>query len=507
MLNPALLFFIMLKAFANSLKIPEVRTKLLFTLCLILIARVGAQLPLPGVDPTPLQDYFKELSAQGGSSLFGVFNMFTGGAFSKASICALGVMPYISASIIIQLMTAVLPQLSRLQREGEAGRAKINQYTRYLTVLICLVQALLMVISLENPKQMFPSFSPEQYGNIVLNPTWFFTFSSVLLVTAGSLLMMWLGEQITLRGIGNGVSLLIAVNILSDLPAAFQMTVQMFTDVVGAQAKSPFLALVMIVLFMVVLAGVIAITQATRKIPVHYAKRVVGRKVYGGQSSFLPLKVNYAGVMPIIFSSTILMFFDTILRQIGLAIGSNFLTSAAELMRYGKPGYFVTESILIFAFSYFWVSVMFKPIQIADDLKKHGGYIPSVRPGEPTAKFLDHVMTRLTLAGAIFLTLLAVIPGVLSESLEIPQKVAQFFGGTGILIVVGVALDTLRQVETHLIQRNYEGFLKKGRIQGRGPLAAETSYDPSEFTHLRKLSIVLFSAIVIGLILSLIRLF
>jgi len=299
----------MLKAFANSLKIPEVRTKLLFTLSLILIARIGAQIPLPGVDPTPLKNYFKDLAEQGNSSLFGVFNMFTGGAFSKASICALGVMPYISASIIIQLMTAVLPQLSRLQREGEAGRSKINQYTRYLTVLICIVQATLLVYSLENPKQMFSNFNPSEYGDIVLTQNWYFIFSSVVLITSGSILMMWLGEQITLRGIGNGVSLLIAVNILSDLPGAAQMTVQLFSKGIGATSLNPLYGGGMIMLFFAVLAGVIAITQASRKIPVHYAKRVVGRKVYGGQSSFLPLKVNYAGVMPIIFSSTILMFF------------------------------------------------------------------------------------------------------------------------------------------------------------------------------------------------------
>lgn len=457
----------MLSAFTNSMKIPELRSRILYTLSLLFVARVGAHIPLPGIDPKPLQAFFADQSAGGASALMGLYNMFTGGALVKGAVCALGIMPYISASIIFQLMTAVVPALSRLQQEGDVGRQKLTQYTRYLTVFICLIQGLLLILALENPAKLFSGFDVNHYGQIVVVGKTGFLITSTILMTAGSLLLMWLGEQITQRGIGNGVSLLITVGILADVPGAAYATYQLFFAPVGVAKLGLPQAVLMLALFTIVTMGIIAVTQGQRKIPVQYAKRVVGQKVYGGQSSFLPLKVNYSGVMPVIFASAILMFPAQILSQIGAAFDLKFLNEVAANLLRGHWTYYMGMTLLILFFSYFWVSVMFKPIQVADDLKKYGGYIPGVRPGEPTASFLDFIMTRLTLAGAIFLTIIAVIPDVLLFQLQVPPRIAYFFGGTGMLITVGVILDTMRQVETFLLQRHYDGFLKKGRIRGR----------------------------------------
>lgn len=461
----------MFSAFTNSMKIPELRSRILYTLALLFIARVGAHIPLPGLDPAPLKQFFADQTAGGGGALMGLYNMFTGGALLQGAVCALGIMPYISASIIFQLMTAVVPALSRLQQEGDVGRQKLTQYTRYLTVVICLIQGVLLLLALENPGRLFQGYDLNTYGNIVLvGKTWFLIQSTVFL-TAGTLLMMWLGEQITQRGIGNGVSLLITVGILADIPGAAAATYQLFFAPVGTASLGLPQAVMMIVLFLIVTMGIIAVTQGQRKIPVQYAKRVVGQKVYGGQSSFLPLKVNYSGVMPVIFASAILLFPQQIFSQIGAAFDIKFLVEFANNLLRGHWTYYAGMATLILFFSYFWVSVMFKPIQVADDLKKYGGYIPGVRPGEPTASFLDFVMTRLTLAGAIFLTVIAVIPDVLLFQLQVPPRIAYFFGGTGMLITVGVILDTMRQIETFLLQRHYDGFLKKGRIRGRSTSA------------------------------------
>lgn len=461
----------MFSAFTNSMKIPELRSRILYTLALLFIARVGAHIPLPGLDPAPLKQFFADQTAGGGGALMGLYNMFTGGALLQGAVCALGIMPYISASIIFQLMTAVVPALSRLQQEGDVGRQKLTQYTRYLTVVICLIQGVLLILALENPGRLFQGYDLNTYGNIVLvGKTWFLIQSTVFL-TAGTLLMMWLGEQITQRGIGNGVSLLITVGILADIPGAAAATYQLFFAPVGTASLGLPQAAMMIALFLVVTMGIIAVTQGQRKIPVQYAKRVVGQKVYGGQSSFLPLKVNYSGVMPVIFASAILLFPQQIFSQIGAAFDIKFLLEFANNLLRGHWTYYAGMAMLILFFSYFWVSVMFKPIQVADDLKKYGGYIPGVRPGEPTASFLDFVMTRLTLAGAIFLTVIAVIPDVLLFQLQVPPRIAYFFGGTGMLITVGVILDTMRQIETFLLQRHYDGFLKKGRIRGRSTSA------------------------------------
>lgn len=457
----------MIAAFVNCFKIPELRDKIIFTLVLLLIARVVANIPLPGIDPAPLQDFFAAQSNESGS-LLGLYNMFTGGALLKGAIGALGIMPYISASIIFQLLGAAWPSIARLQQEGDVGRQKINQYTRYATVLICVVQGALLILSLENPGRLFPGYSTAIYGEIVLINHAAFLITSVIFLTAGTILLMWLGEQITNRGIGNGISLLITIGIIADIPNAISLLFRLFTAPVGATAQLgiPQGILLLGFLFLCV-AGIIMIVQAQRKIPVQYAKRMVGKRVYGGQSSFLPLKVNYAGVMPVIFASAILLFFQTIFSWTGTATDLRFLRDFGANFQHGAFGYYLLFGGLIFIFAYFWVSVMFKPIQVADDLKKYGGYIPGVRPGEPTARFLDFTMTRLTFAGASALVIIALIPDIILYTQNIPYVVAQFFGGTGMLIIVGVTLDTLRQVETYLLQRHYDGFLKKGRIRGR----------------------------------------
>jgi len=460
----------MLSAFTNSLKIPELRQRIFFTLALLFIARVGANIPLPGINTGPIQQFFSEQSSAGGG-LVGFYNMFTGGALLNGALFALGIMPYISASIIMQLVGAVFPSIARLQKEGDVGRQKINQYTRYLTIAICIVQGLLLLVALSsNPGSIIgPGFTTQEYGSIILAGTVPFLVTGTIFLTAGSMILLWLGEQITQKGIGNGISLLITVSIISGLPGAVASAYNMFVAPVGAEGAALGVpeGVLMLALLFLVTAGLVAITQAQRKIPVQYAKRVVGRKVYGGQSSFLPLKVNYAGVMPVIFASAILMFPAQILGYLGGATGMRFFSDFAEGIQHGQPAYYVIFGLLILIFSYFWVSLMFKPIQIADDLKKNGGYIPGVRPGEPTAKFLDHIMTRLTLFGALALTVIALFPDILLYVYNVPFSVALFFGGTGMLITVGVLLDTMRQIETFLLQRHYDGFLKKGKIRGR----------------------------------------
>ncbi|MFT3869320.1 MAG: preprotein translocase subunit SecY [Nibricoccus sp.] len=487
----------MLSAFTNSMKIPELRSRIFYTLALLFIARVGAHIPLPGIDPEPLATFFATQSGGVGGNMAAMYNMFTGGALMKGAICALGIMPYISASIIFQLMAAVVPALSRLQQEGDVGRQKLTQYTRYATVIICVVQAVLLILTLENPAKLFgQGFS----GTIVIMPHWSFLMTSVIFLTAGTMLLMWLGEQITQRGIGNGVSLLITVGILADIPGAASATYHLFFGAIGVKKLNALHASVMIALFVAVIVFIILIVQGQRKIPVQYAKRVVGNKVMGGQSSFLPLKINYSGVMPVIFASAILMFPQQIFSWLGSIMDWKWMVEfSANLLR-GHWTYYTGYTLLILFFSYFWVSVMFKPIQIADDLKKYGGYIPGVRPGEPTASFLDFIMTRMTLAGAIALTAIAVTPDILLFELNVPQRVAYFFGGTGMLITVGVILDTMRQVETFLLQRHYDGFLKKGRIRSRNPAVASAIGEAADMKTVGKLWVVLGALFLTGII-------
>ncbi|MDD3179415.1 MAG: preprotein translocase subunit SecY [Opitutaceae bacterium] len=482
------------------MKIPELRSRILYTLALLFVARVGAHIPLPGVDPVPLQQFFADQTAGGGGALVGLYNMFTGGALVKGAVCALGIMPYISASIIFQLMTAVVPSLSRLQQEGDVGRQKLTQLTRYLTVGICLVQGTLLILALENPSRLFSGYDINHYGSIVIVGRFWFLVQSTVFMTAGTMLLMWLGEQVTQRGIGNGVSLLITVGILADIPGAATATYQLFFAPVGVARLGLPQGIVMVALFVIVIAGIVLVTQGQRKIPVQYAKRVVGQKVYGGQSSFLPLKVNYSGVMPVIFASAILLFPQQILSQLGAALNIKFLVEFSNNLLRGNWVYYFGYSTLILFFSYFWVSVMFKPIQIADDLKKYGGYVPGVRPGQPTAHFLDFSMTRLTLAGAIFLTVIAVMPDVLLFELQVPSRIAYFFGGTGMLITVGVMLDTMRQIETFLLQRHYDGFLRKGRIRGRSGTAQMALGDAADMKTVGVLWLALGIIFLIGII-------
>ena len=490
----------MLSAFTNSLKIPELRSRIFYTLALLFVARVGAHIPLPGLDPQPLQDFFKEQAGGSGGALMGLYNMFTGGALLQGAVCALGIMPYISASIIFQLMTAVIPALSRLQQEGDVGRQKLTQYTRYATVLICLVQGTLLIIALENPGRLFNGYDINQYGAIVIVSKTWFLITSVIFMTAGTLLLMWLGEQITQRGIGNGVSLLITVGILADIPGAAAATYNLFFGEIGVEKLGLHHAVIMVLMFVAVTMGIIMVVQGQRKIPVQYAKRVVGNKVMGGQSSFLPLKVNYSGVMPVIFASAILLFPQQIFSQLGAAMNWRWMIDASNNLVSGQWPYYTLMSMLILFFSYFWVSVMFKPIQIADDLKKYGGYIPGVRPGEPTASFLDFIMTRMTLAGAIFLTVIAVMPDVLLFELKVPQRIAIFFGGTGMLITVGVILDTMRQIETFLLQRHYDGFLRKGRIRARSTSVAGALGEAADMKTVGKLWLVLGTIFAVGIV-------
>jgi preprotein translocase subunit SecY len=370
---------------------------------------------------------------------------------------------------------------------------------RYATVLICLVQGTLLIWALEQPGRLFPGYDENVYGPIVVVGKIGFLITSVIFMTAGTMLLMWLGEQITQRGIGNGVSLLITVGILADIPNAAVATYDMFFRPIGTgQSLGLPQAVVMAILFVVVTMGVIMVVQGQRKIPVQYAKRVVGNKVMGGQSSFLPLKVNYSGVMPVIFASAILLFPQQIFSQLGAAFNIKFLSEISQNLLRGHWSYYLIDTVLIMFFSYFWVSVMFKPIQIADDLKKYGGYIPGVRPGEPTAQFLDFIMTRLTLAGSIFLTVIAVMPDLLLFELNVPQRIAIFFGGTGMLITVGVILDTMRQIETFLLQRHYDGFLKKGRIRSRSANPQGMTGDALSSDAIMKLALPMLGLLFLG---------
>jgi len=445
----------MFSAFGNSFKIPELRARILFTLGLIFVCRLIANIPTPGVDAGALQAMIADLERQTGGGFLGLLDMFSGGALQNVAIGALGIMPYISASIILQLMTAVVPSLERLAREGDAGRQKLTQYTRYLTVLICIVQGIFLAMTLLNPGSL------GLRGTVVTMSSVSFVILATVCVTTGSMLIMWLGEQITQRGIGNGISLIITVGIVSRLPRAIAAAWQMFTTV-GTPFTIFHLVGLLIMLFLVI-AGTIAVTQGQRKIMIQYAKRVVGNKVYGGQNTYMPLRINYSGVMPIIFAQSILMFPAIIFKKIDLP----FFQKLGDLLAHESAVYMVLYGLMILFFSYFWVATQFHPVQIADDLKKHGGYVPGIRPGRATAEYLDNTMTRITLAGAVFLTLIAVIPTLLATKLEIPWIVAAFFGGTSLLIMVGVMLDTMRQIESHLLMRHYDGFLTKGRLRGR----------------------------------------
>jgi len=460
----------MISAFVSTFKIPELRSRALFTIGMVIIMRLGAAITTPGVNAQVLRQWFLNVAdAKVGGGVAAMFNLFSGGALSNCAIFSLGIMPYISASIMLQLLGAVIPKLGKLARE-DGGRQKISQYTRYATIILCIFQGWLLALSFETPQSnpFLPGISETimRLGiPLVASPGLGFRLMTVMTMTAGTLFLMWLGDQITERGIGNGVSLIISVGILAQLPAGLVQAWRTFIPVSGESAAvNPIVLVILCAFLFIVIASVIAVTQAQRKISIQYAKRVVGRKVYGGQTQYMPLKVNYAGVMPIIFAQAILLFPSTILNM--AFSGQAWAQELAAALTIGWAHY-VLYALLIFSFSYFWVATQFQPGQIADDLKKNGGFIPGIRPGKPTANFLDYTMGRLTFAGAIFLVFIAILPQVLSRGLQVPYMTAQFFGGTGLLIIVGVTLDTMRQVETFLLQRHYDGFLNKGKTNGR----------------------------------------
>jgi preprotein translocase subunit SecY len=447
----------MLSAFVNTFKITELRQRILFTFGMVFICRLLSAIPLPGVDAVAIREYFaSQAGGQGG--FLDMVNLFSGGALLQCTIGTLGIMPYISASIILQLMTSVIPHLEKLKREGDVGRQKITQYTRYLTVIICVFQGAAIAGSIQAGNYLNSGLP----ADVVRIPGVGFILISILSLLTASLLLMWIGEQITDRGIGNGISLIITINIISSLPAAVKILFDKLTPVDGIADIGPFHVALLIALIFAVTLGVVAVTQAQQKVPVQFAKRMVGRKVMGGTASHLPLRVNYSGVMPIIFASAILQIVPTIAAYLPFQGAREWAGGF-----YTSPWYLFWFGMMIMFFSYFWVATQFNPVEIADDLKRRGGYIPGIRPGRPTAEFLDRVMTRLTLAGAIFLTGISILPNILSTEFNVPWLVSSFFGGTSLLIIVGVMLDTMRQIESHLLMRHYDGFLKKGKMRGK----------------------------------------
>jgi preprotein translocase subunit SecY len=491
----------MISAFFNIRKIPELRNRVLFTLLMIVLYRIGCAITCPGVNASVLRHYFTDrVQDASGGGVVALFNIFSGGALEQCAVFSLGVMPYISASIMIQLLTAVVPSLGKLAKE-EGGRQKIMQLTRYVTIILCLFQGWFMTNQFASPSDaMFPGMATTMslHGPLVPVKGVWFSLVCVLTLTAGTMFLMWIGDQITDRGIGNGMSLIISVGIVARLPAAL---VQAWKTVVPTGMKggdvAPMKLVLMIAFLILVIAAVICLTQAQRRISIQYAKRVVGRKVYGGVAQYMPLKVNYAGVMPIIFAQALLVFPATMFRM--MASPGSWLGAVANFLEQGWFHY-LAYSLLIFFFSYFWVATQFQPQQIADDLKKAGGYIPGVRPGKPTADFLDNSMTRLTFAGAIFLTVIALLPEMISRSAGIPMLAAQFFGGTSILIVVGVVLDTMRQIETHLLQRHYDGFLRKGKLRGRFDRSPEQRGETVTNKALIILSVVVALIVLAGIV-------
>jgi preprotein translocase subunit SecY len=434
----------MLEKAQNVFRIPELKRRVLFTIALLCVYRLGGHVPTPGVNSEALVTAF----ANQANSLFGLYDLFVGGSFAKATVFALGIMPYISVSIIMQLLGAVVPYFEKLQKEGEEGRKKITQITRVGTVVLAAAQSFAFARYLEG--------LGAQGVPVVPDPGMGFRLMTMITQTAGTILIMWLGEQITERGIGNGISLIIFIGIVARFPTDIINSVRALR--VGT--LNPFLAAIIIVVMIGVIAAVVAMTQAQRKIPVQYAKRVVGRKMYGGQSTHIPLRVNTAGVIPIIFAQSLIMLPSTLALYFH---GNNALQSVASWFSHGTWVYVVTYSLTIVFFTYFYTAIVLNPTDMADNMKKYGGFIPGIRPGRKTSEYIDRILSRITLPGAIFLALIAVLPDILIRRFNVPF----YFGGTSVLIVVGVALDTLQQIESHLIMRHYEGFVTSGRLRGR----------------------------------------
>ncbi len=441
----------------NSFKIPDLKKRLIITGALIAVYRIGCYIPTPGIDGAALTEFFSRVGRTQGGTIFGIINMFSGGAMEKLTIFALGIMPYISASIILQLLTAVIPALEKMAKEGKAGHERINQFTRYGTVALAIIQSFFIALWLENPARF-------EGLKIVMSPGLGFRFITVLTLTTGTIFIMWLGEQIQERGIGNGISLIITAGIISRIPAAMhQLFVLMSPFDPSRRQIQPFTLIIMAVFLVAVVFSVIMVTQAQRKIPVQYARRIVGRKIYGGQSTYIPLKVDTAGVISIIFAQSIILFPATLASFIP---NPGFQRLANGLIR-GQLAYTVIYALLIIFFCYFYTAIVFNPQDLSENMKKYGGFIPGSRPGAPTAEFLDYVMTRITLAGAMFIAFIAIFPDFVMAWLKVPYLVASFFGGTGILIIVGVMLDTLKQIESHLLTHHYEGFIKGSHMKGR----------------------------------------
>ncbi len=431
----------LITSFQNILKIPELRSRVLFTLAMLAVYRIGAHIPTPGINNDELAAFLLD---QGGA-LLGFLDIFSGGSLSRLTIFALGIMPYISASIILQLLTVVIPHLSKLAKEGERGRKTIIQYTRYGTIGIALIQGFGIALGLEGMNG----------GQYVLDPGWPFRFMTVITLTAGTAFLMWLGEQITERGVGNGISLIIFAGIVARLPSAVAQTFEMYR--VG-ELSLLFLILLGVTMLAVITA-IVFLESGRRRVPVQYAKRVIGRRVYGGQSTHIPLKINTAGVIPPIFASSIIAFPATITSFVQVP----WVQALGAHLAPGSAVYTLLYVGLIIFFCFFYTAVVLNPVDMADNMKKYGGFIPGIRPGQRTADYIYRVLTRITFAGSIYLAIVCVIPELLIYKLNVPF----YFGGTSLLIVVGVGLDTAQQIESHMLMRNYEGFLAKGRLKGR----------------------------------------
>ncbi len=436
--------------FRNILKIHELRQRIFYTLALLVLVRLGAHITLPGVDASLVAE---SVANQTSDNLFGLYDLFVGGAFSNAAVFALGIMPYISASIIIQLLGAVIPYFQKLQQEGEEGRKKITQLTRYGTVLISSMQAWGVTVRLLNMQVQGLPIVPEPVQGI----GWILT--TVIILTAGTVFMMWMGEQITEKGIGNGISLIIFIGIIARFPFAILDEIRL----INVGQRSIVMEIIIIVLMFFIIAGVVLVTQGTRRIPVQYAKRVVGRKVYGGVTQYIPLRVNTAGVMPIIFAQSIMFIPNTVLSFFP---DNEFLQSLSGWFVWTSPVYSTIYALMIVFFTYFYTAIAFNPKDVADNMKKQGGFIPGIRPGKQTSEFIDNILTKITLPGSVFLAIVAILPAFVS-TLGVSGQMATFFGGTSLLIIVGVALDTLQQIESHLLMRHYDGFMKSGKLRGR----------------------------------------
>jgi preprotein translocase subunit SecY len=451
----------MLQAYANIFKVPELRRKVLFTLFIIVIYRIGAYTPTPGIDGAALARFFDSIARSAGGQLFGIMGMFSGGALQKATIFALGIMPYISASIILQLLTVVIPQLEKLAKEGgEEGRKKIIQYTRYGTVVLAIIQTFFIALWLENPNAFNGMV-------IVPNPGWGFRLMTILTLTTGTAFIMWLGEQIDQYGIGNGMSILITAGIIESIPTALWQTWVLLSPLDPSHQQLAWWKFVlMIFLFVGTVVFLILIIQGQRKSSVQYAKQIRGHRVYGGQSTYLPLKVNQAGVIPIIFAQSVILFPAT---MAGFFPKAGMLSGVAHGLTHGTIAYSVLYSLLILFFTFFYTAITFNPIEVGENLQKHGGFLPGIRPGKNTAEYLDYVMTRIAMSGAVFLALIALFPDFISSPriLNIPFLIASFFGGTGLLIIVGVVLDVMQNLESQLLMRHYEGFVKRGKLKAR----------------------------------------